>query len=178
MDAFEIGRPLGAERENHCRRVAMLAYRTAALLPLSAAGRGDLVAAATVHDAGGAVPARAVAILDQLYRPRSQRQGKPPSDELSLAARILEACDAFDEAMEFAGFEGHSLVVAAETFYRETAGQFDGAVVDALRRVTCGTEDRPLSALPVIPKKAAALLRTSDETASPVELATIAAGDP
>jgi putative nucleotidyltransferase with HDIG domain len=63
-------------------------------------------------------------------------------------------------------------------FYRETAGQFDRSVVDALRRVTSRTEHRPSSRLPVMPRKAAALLRTSDETASPVELAAIAAGDP
>jgi putative nucleotidyltransferase with HDIG domain len=161
------------EREDHCRRVAVLACRTSALLPLSAACRANLVAAATVHDAAGAVPVRAAAILDRLYR-----AGQPPTDELGLAARILEACNAFDEAMEFAVFERHSLAIAAETFYRETAGQFDGPVVDALRRVTSGTEHRPLSALPVMPRKASALLRTSDETVSPVELAAIAAGDP
>jgi putative nucleotidyltransferase with HDIG domain len=122
------------EIEDHCRRVAALAARTSALLPLSA--------------------------------------------DCGLAARILEACNAFDEAMEFAVFEGHSLAVAAETFYRETDGLFDGQVVDALRRATSGTEYRPLAALPVMPRKAAALLRTSDETVSAVELAAIAAGDP
>jgi len=161
------------EREDHCRRVAGLAYRTSALLPLSGASREDLVAAATVHDAAGAVPFAAARILERLYQ-----KGKPPSDDLGLAARILEVCDAFDEAMEFAVFERNSLADAADLFYRETAGQFDSSVVMALRRVTSGTEHRPSSPLPVMPRKAAALLRTTDENVSPVQLAAIAVGDP
>jgi putative nucleotidyltransferase with HDIG domain len=180
MLPFQIGRHQGAEREDHCRRVAVLASRTSALLPLGTATRADLVAAAKLHHqwsvfhaAAAGSGGKAAAILDRLYR-----EGQSPSDDLGLAARILEVCDAFDEAMEFAAFEGNSLAVAADTFYRETAGQFDRKVVDALRRVTGGEEHRPASPLPVMPRKAAALLRTSDETASPVELAAIAAGDP
>ncbi len=184
MLPFQIGRHPGAEREDHCRRVAVLASRTSAFLPVSPGTRADLVTAAKIHHqwsvfhAAAATPVprpigKAAAILDRLYR-----EGQSPADDLGLAARVLETCDAFDEAMELAAFEGDSLAVSAENFYRETTGQFDKPVVNALRRVTSGTEHRPLSPLPVMPKKAAALLRTSDETASPAELAAIAAGDP
>jgi putative nucleotidyltransferase with HDIG domain len=185
MLPFQIGRHRGAEREDHCRRVGELASRTSSFLKLGAEASAGLGKAATIHHywsafhAASVVPAprpleSAAAILETLYCGDVRAGG-----DTGRAAGILEVCDAFDEAMEFAAFEGITLAAARDSFYRETAGAFDGKMVDALRRATEGCEYRPSkSALPVMPRRVAALLRTSDETVSPAELAAIAAGDP
>lgn len=184
MLPFQIGRHRGAEREDHCRRVALLASRTSAFLRLSGVAQEGLTAAAALHHTWSVFhaatvglesrpPETATAILDRLYQ-----SAPTPHDDLGLAARVLEICDAFDEAMEFAALERISLTAAADSFLRETASEFDGRVVDAFRRATAGVEHKPSSSLPVMPKRAAALLRTSDETTSAAELTRIAAGDP
>jgi len=179
MLPFQIGRNRGAERNDHCRRVALLASRTSAFLPLERNTKRALTTAAKLHHYWSPFhddPVLEIAadILDRLYLP-----GEGGNDETALAARTLEACGAFDEAMEFAALEGIPLAQAAESFHNETGPCFDALIADALRRVTSGTEYRPSPGhLPVLPKLASLLMRTSDESVSSADLARIAAGDP
>src|SRR6266700_4502420 len=148
MLPFQIGRHQGAERKDHCRRVALLVERTSAFLPLTAGTRTALTTAAALHHFwtpfhAETIPETAAAILNLLYCQRRTSGDDLGLVEKGLAARILETCDAFDEAMEFAALEGISLREAADSFHRETSSIFDPQTVSALRRVTSATEFRP-----------------------------------
>jgi putative nucleotidyltransferase with HDIG domain len=96
--------------------------------------------------------------------------GDPPE-------QVLELCDAFDAAVEFAALEGMSVAEAIGDFVEE--GVFAGsnalARLDGLR--PRGVDIAAMS-LPVMPKQVSRLLRTSNEDTSPAELEDIAACDP
>jgi len=179
MLPVQIGRFQGDEHKEHCRRVAMLASRSALSLHLGEEIKEGLVTAAGLHHDPvyfGADPPGDVAgqIMDRLILP-----DRPRDDEPGLAAETLDACNAFDEAVEFAAFEGLSPSEAIHSFYDESLAQFDPRVAEALRRATSPAGHIPrFEDLPVIPKIASALMRTSDEKTSPAQLAHIVAGDP
>jgi putative nucleotidyltransferase with HDIG domain len=110
-----------------------------------------------------------------------RRQGppaKPLTPSLELAARILEACDGLDEAIEFAALDRMSIPDAIAEFFADVGPQFDQRLVDALRQITCARPFPALSdALPVLPAAAVELLRSSDH-ASATDLESIVAADP
>lgn len=92
---------------------------------------------------------------------------------------VLESCKAFDEAMEFAAFDRVSMADAIAEFYREVAPAFPNEIREALIRATAPAAGVALpDSLPVMPKAAIQLMRTSDETASPAQLHRIVSSDP
>lgn len=88
------------------------------------------------------------------------------------ADRVLEVCEEFDQAVEFAAFEGRSIPAALAEFFEENPGPEYGL----LPRIAGG--DLSVPSLPVMPKAASRLLRTSDEMRSLPELESLAASDP
>ena len=90
------------------------------------------------------------------------------------AAHALEICTAFDEAVEFAACEGVPVSTAISEFLLGDWGPAQGALT---RLVTPAARFIPAN-LPVLPRAAARLLRTTDETATVFELRSIAESDP
>jgi putative nucleotidyltransferase with HDIG domain len=192
-----------AEVAGHCRRVAALARRTAAKLPLSPPVRSALATAAIAHEcwAPFLTPDDLAGILTRLRLPlvpapstesiaeasrilsALNRVTPRPGSDTSLAASVLDACNLFDEAAEFAVIERSTLADALRKFRSDADVALRPDVRTALEEVTAGarfvarfvTNDRQL---PVMPRAAAQLLRTSEETASPAQLHLIAGSDP
>jgi putative nucleotidyltransferase with HDIG domain len=107
-----------------------------------------------------------------------------PSATVHAGALILEAANEFDETVEFAAFEGTPASAAIREFHEENrphSGMPRSSSRDprsALCRATTPTRftltgDR----LPILPKAASSLMRTTDETA-PATLESIVAWDP
>ncbi len=114
-------------------------------------------------------------------------------DKLSakLAARchvpqedVFELCRDFDEAVEFAALEGNSVRQAIADFMEEGSSAEASAnkaqSSELAELAGCGSAGIDIAAmsLPVMPKQAARLLRTSDDDTSAVELERITASDP
>ena len=92
-----------------------------------------------------------------------------PSDDL------LSACRAFDNAVEFAAFEGVSIAEAISEYLRDT----DPRIAEVLRPVVQpGARPALTKSLPVLPSAAAKLMKISSENASVRELEAIAGSDP
>lgn len=100
-------------------------------------------------------------------------------DDDETASEVLEVCQAFDQAVEFAAFEGITVREAIRDFASGESLGIPLRVRKALSAITGGAAValRPVS-LPVIPQTAARVLRTSDETSSPAEIQQIAGSDP
>jgi putative nucleotidyltransferase with HDIG domain len=103
----------------------------------------------------------------------------------SPSERVFELCNELDEAAEFAALEGNSIIDAIAAFIEEgTAEQCPGSspgVWPHLARLAghgSARIDIAAMSLPVMPKQAARLLRTSYEDISARELETITASDP
>jgi putative nucleotidyltransferase with HDIG domain len=92
---------------------------------------------------------------------------------------VLAACIAFDDAVEFAAYERVPIPDAIAAFHTETGPAFGSAVHKALMGAT-SVEPKPWAPLrlPVMPKAAFQLMRTSDDTTSPAQLQLIAGSDP
>jgi putative nucleotidyltransferase with HDIG domain len=86
----------------------------------------------------------------------------------------IELCLAFDQAVEFAACEDKPVSTAIAEFLQEDWGPAQVA----LRKLVVPSEPFVPSKLPVLPRAASQLLRTSDETTSAMELARIAGSDP
>jgi putative nucleotidyltransferase with HDIG domain len=106
--------------------------------------------------------------------------GSPSPSEL-----VFELCNEFDQAVEFAALEGSSIEEAIATFVEEgTAEQYPESSVGVwpplARLAGYGSARIDIAAmsLPVMPKQAARLLRTSFEDISARELEIITASDP
>jgi putative nucleotidyltransferase with HDIG domain len=96
-----------------------------------------------------------------------------------LAAEILEVCNTFDEAVEFSSYERIALAAAMAGFHEGAGTAFTRPVRQAITRATLSDSSaRQYEKLPVMPKAALRIMRTSDEDTSPAELQQIAATDP
>ncbi len=153
MPRYRIGKNYGEEVTAHCRRVAALARRVGSAMRLGDPVQNDLSVAAVLHEC-----------LNVETSPAE--------------AEILEVCNAFDEAVEFAAFERASITGAIADFQRETAPAFRPKVREALQQVTAQVPVSHYGPLPVMPKAVSQLMRTSNETASPAQLRQIAGSDP
>jgi putative nucleotidyltransferase with HDIG domain len=89
-------------------------------------------------------------------------------------ADAKELCGAFDEAVEFAACEGKSVVAAITDFLGEDWGPSQHALKDLVIPPMIFVPSK----LPVLPRAAADLLRTTDETVTVGELKAIAESDP
>ena len=95
--------------------------------------------------------------------------------------QIRGLCNDFDEAVEFAALEGNSIAEAIAAFIEEgSAAPATGGWPELARLVGYGSARIDIAAmsLPVMPKQASRLLRTSYEDISPVELERITTSDP
>lgn len=192
------------ETANHCRRVCALSLQMSGILRLGEELKEALRIAASLHQFCGpafqepafqedaiagifeqdpsltpAMPANndilrlAGKILLSLKQP-----GLPAGSGIPVAAEVLHAADLVDEAVEYGIFESLTPAEAITKFHEEVGDCFHPPLREALRAVTCGTPfvlSRAI--LPVMPKAALKLMRTSDET-SPRELEQIASLDP
>jgi putative nucleotidyltransferase with HDIG domain len=96
-----------------------------------------------------------------------------------ITPELLQACRDFDDAVEFAAYEGSALPNAIGGFFEDAAGRFSIPVVDSMRRALLATGRLVFSnQLPVLPSAASKIMRTSADNASVAELETIAASDP
>jgi putative nucleotidyltransferase with HDIG domain len=99
----------------------------------------------------------------------------------SSTENVFEVCDAFDEAVEFAALEGMSVAEAIAAFVEEGAAVGWAVECAELARLagygSAGIDIAAMS-LPVMPKQAGRLLRTTNEDTSVAELERIAASDP
>jgi putative nucleotidyltransferase with HDIG domain len=105
----------------------------------------------------------------------NQGRRPPKFGQLQDAAQIFEACDALDNAAEFAVYEQVSIRAAMDEFLNDS----ESPVIRALREVT-SPRWHPLinSSLPIFPSAAARLMRTDPDRVSVSELDAIAASDP
>jgi putative nucleotidyltransferase with HDIG domain len=87
--------------------------------------------------------------------------------------RFREICASFDEAVEFAAWEGRSIAEAVTEFFDGDAGVGEAE----LRRIVVGTGPLAAQRLPVLPKAASRLLRTSEADTSAAELEQLASAD-
>jgi len=96
-----------------------------------------------------------------------------------ITASHLYACRDFDEAMEFAAYEGSSLASAIERFLSEASGLYDPAISEALRSLILPRFRPDLKGnVPVLPAAASKLMRMAADEASVADLERIAASDP
>ena len=109
-------------------------------------------------------------------RPESDARDRRIAALVSAAAPPLapELCAAFDQAVEFAACEGKPVSAAIKEFLAEDWGPAQLA----LRKLVLPPVPFVPARLPVLPRAAAQLLLTSDETASVSELDAIAGSDP
>jgi putative nucleotidyltransferase with HDIG domain len=182
----------------HRRRVGDLCSRTARSLSIEALTEFALTLASAVHQDrpsgiqerneanaivgtdpkdpsfGSVVIEMAEAILHR--RPgRSKRRDR----DIDLAGQIFEACDEFDEAIEFGAYDGASITTAINEFFHNADSRRGGRVYRALRKITSPDIRLTLPGeLPVLPAAAAKLIRTPAERVSELELESIAASDP
>lgn len=187
-----------SETSSHCQRVCALALRMAEILKLGKDVRDALGVAASIHQYCGPqfregdfvgifqdLPCLTAAkpASDEVLRIAEQilvrlLHSRVSQSEIRVAAEILDACDLLDEAVEYAVFEGLTPTEAITRFHEEVADGFPPGLREALRQATLST---PMSiqrtTLPVMPRAAAKLMRTSDDT-SPRELEQIASLDP
>jgi len=100
--------------------------------------------------------------------------------------RVAELCrlaggipvSAFDDAVEFAAYEGASLPSAIAEFLAEADGMYDPAIARGLRRLAIPRSLPDLRGrLPVLPAAALKLMRTSTEDSSVADLEKIATSD-
>jgi putative nucleotidyltransferase with HDIG domain len=143
----------GEEAASHCRRVAALARRVSSLMRLGDTVTNNIAVAAALHEC-------------------------LPVETTRAEAEILEACNALDEAVEFAAYDRASIAGALGDFQRETAAAFRPALREALQQATAPAQSAQPGQLPVMPKAATQLMRTSNDTASPALLQQIAGSDP
>jgi putative nucleotidyltransferase with HDIG domain len=96
-----------------------------------------------------------------------------------ITKELLWMCRDFDEAVEFAGYEGSSIPAAIYTFLEESAVLFEARSLGALRAIVLPRERLGLTGyLPVLPSAANRLMRTSATDASVADLEKIASSDP
>lgn len=143
--------------------------------PPSDVHRNDLVA----DDESGSFESLIVDIAEEILHPRQRKPRGKLDRDIDLAAQILEACDEFDESVEFTAYNATSIRAALDEFFNDAPPRFDARIVPALREVTTPKVALSLGGrLPVFPAAAAKLLRTSAEEASTFELESIASSDP
>ncbi len=85
-----------------------------------------------------------------------------------------EICREFDSAVEFAALDTVSIRQAIVDFVQERGN----SVPEQLRKLALPEHSRAAAKLPVMPRAASRLLRTTDNGTSPAELESIAASDP
>jgi putative nucleotidyltransferase with HDIG domain len=176
------------ETTSHCRRVCALARRTSNILNLGADVEAAIGVAASLHhstDRGGIGSvfdwftgiSRDTLDLAERILLRVASDKSSGCDAVDLSADVLDVCNEFDEAVEFAALEGLTLAEAITGFDRENSGNAMRHARIALRKVTLPPAFRFRDTdLPVMPKAAGRLLRTSDTT-SPAALESIVATD-
>ncbi len=182
------------EHPLHRRRVADLCGRVARTLSIEGAVEIALILAAEVHrdkpseadPAGAAGEAQVpsfegliVRMAETILHPRQPTYHGKFTGDVELAAQILEACDEFDEAIEFAAYNGTSTIAAIDDYFSDSEARLDPGVAAALRKITRPEVALTLTGkLPVLPAAAARLMRTSAEDVSVFELESIAGSDP
>jgi putative nucleotidyltransferase with HDIG domain len=136
-----------------------------------------------VLSAGQPLPSSdACALAFRILAMRAGATGAPVSEAdrvIKVAAEILEVCNTFDEAVEFSAFERVGPAAAIAGFHQGIGSSFNRPVRQALTRATLSDAGaRQYEHLPVLPKAALKIMRTSDENTSPAELQQIASTDP
>lgn len=178
----------------HCRRVADLCCRVARALSIDGPLEFALALAAAAHRDKPYEPrqtdlvaerkdssfeSRVVVIAEAILHPNGGQSHGKRDREIELGARIFEACDEFDEAVEFAAYNGMSIRAGIDEFFEEAAPGLDSRVIAELRKITSPKTALTLPLqLPVLPTAVGKLLRTSAEDASVYELESIAGSDP
>jgi putative nucleotidyltransferase with HDIG domain len=181
------------ETISHCRRVCALTRRISDILNLGEDVEAALSIAASLHHVRGArsiigvlegFPAvssglsnEILALAERILR-RVATNTPSGSDAVEISAEVLDLCNEFDEAVEFSVLDGLTFGEAIAEFHQEAPAQRIASPRTALREATTA----PLfnvrqSELPVMPKAATKLMRTSNDT-SPATLASIVATDP
>lgn len=185
---------LPIEQSMHRRRVADLCGRVARAMSIEGLVEFALALAASVHtDRPSAISGShlvadgkdasfvtlVVGMAEAILHPRRGKSHGKLDRDVELGAQILEACDEFDEAVEFASYDGTSIRAAIDAFLADAAPRFDSRIARALREITSPRVGPTLSGqLPVLPAAAAKLMRTSAEGVSVFELESIAGSDP
>ena len=177
----------------HRRRVADLAGRVARALSVEPLVEIALTLAARTHIdrpvekpeehglAGGKdrLTSLVVNMAEAILNPRRAGTHGKLDKHLQLSSRIFEACDEFDEAVEFAAYGRTSMRVAIDEFFSEAEHRLGSRIAGALRLITSPNVRPALSSqLPVLPAAAMKLMRTSSESTSVLELESIASSDP
>lgn len=183
----------GAEQAMHRRRVADLAGRVARALSVEPLVEIALTLAARTHidrpvekpEGHGlacdkdSLTSLVVDMAEAILNPRQAGTHRKLDKQLQLSSRIFEACDEFDEAVEFAAYGRTSMRVAIDEFFSEAEHRLGSRIAGALRLITSPNVRPALSSqLPVLPAAAMKLMRTSSESTSVLELESIASSDP
>jgi putative nucleotidyltransferase with HDIG domain len=200
MSSVHVQRFDRSETFGHCRRVSALARRTSAILGLDPGIESALSIAASLHHFYGPnfAPGRLALLFESLPEFAAARPadndilflaerilidfsaGTPdPAETVRVASSVLEVCNEFDEAVEFSALEGIHCAEAIREFHDETPRSMPATTPrSALCKATSATRlTITRDQLPVLPKAAAKLMRTSDDTA-PATLESIVAWDP
>jgi putative nucleotidyltransferase with HDIG domain len=177
----------------HRQRVADLSGRVAKALSVEPLVEFALTLAAGVHidrpletraehllaEGRDSLTSLVVNITEAILNPRHVRFHGKLAQDIERSAQILEACDEFDEAVEFAVYERTSTRVAINEFLEAAEHRLDSRIVGTLRQLTSPDVSLALPGqLPVLPAAAAKLMRTSADSASVFELESIASSDP
>ena len=185
----------------HRRRVADLVGRVARALSIEPLVEVALTLAADIHidtppdtppdtpratpseqplaDDKESLPSLVASMAEAILNPRRVGPRGKLDKDLRLSARILEACDEFDEAVEFAAYGWIPMRVAIDEFFSDAEHRLDPRIAGALRQITSPNIRLALSGqFPVLPAAAAKLMRTSSESTSVFELDSIASSDP
>jgi putative nucleotidyltransferase with HDIG domain len=184
----------------HCKRVAFLATLISDRLNLPLGTRRDVEAAAFLHhvtilnlsdrafrrlagDLGLKMPAAPASRNGDFERVAAILRGRNENGrgDPSTCSEIIEACDRFDETVEFAPYEGISISEAI-TQFREAVqeGVFPGDAASQLTVISKfdGRRGVPGERLPVIPRHTKQLLTLREDEITVSDLETIAGSDP
>jgi len=181
------------EQAMHRRRVADLARRVAGALSIEPLVELALTLAARIHvdrpgetrsehplaDDKDSLTSLIVDMAAAILNPRQGRSHGKLNKGLELSSEILEACDEFDEAVEFAAYGRTSMRVAIDEFFSGAEDRLDSRIVGAIRQIASPNARLALAGqFPVLPAAAAKLMRTSSDSTSVFELESIASSDP
>ena len=108
---------------------------------------------------------------------RGAGPGKPDESlTAGLAADLRELCESFDDAAEFAAFEGTDIRAGQDEFLEELRYETEGGFAERLREFVKPrwVPSLNVSTLPVVPAAVSRLMRTPAESCSAADLEAIA----
>lgn len=150
----------------HCGRVAALAQQVAAALRLPPAGIPLLVQTALLHHQPALPPgAKLDRLLSDLAAVPESAPHQDPSESVTsaetMADRIVEVCNLFDEQMEWLPWEPRSVEeIVAGLAGLASGGMLDGEVVAALQGLTTTFRSHAKPFPELLPPAARAAQRT------------------